>query len=57
MIRLELISVSLFRSYNESFIWWAIIEKANIKAILSLKQYKSALVLLLAFKGKLILWD
>ena len=29
----------------------------NIKVILGLRQYKSALILLLTFKRKLVLWD
>ena len=37
MMRLESISVGLLGSYNESLTWWAIIEKANIKAILGLR--------------------
>ena len=57
MIKPKLTNIGLLESYNESLIWWAIIKKANIKVILNLKQYKSALVLLLAFKGKSVSWD
>ena len=54
IIRSKPTSINLFESYNESLIWWIIIEKMDIKAILGLRQYKSVLILLLAFKKKLI---
>ena len=57
MIRLKPTNVSLLGSYNESLTWWATIEKANIKVVLGLRQYKSALILSLAFKGKSVSWD
>lgn len=57
MMRPEPTSVGLLGSYSESLTWWATIKKTDIKAVLGLRQYKSALVLSLALEGKSVPWD